>query len=204
MKPTLAILALILLSGCQFFHRTPGIKSGDVTVTGVDNAGKPSTLNSDQSGSVLGLPAGTTFTSTKFEAIPATLGPQGHAYIPAHTVTEVHVTQPTELRTTESHVEANTGTVDTSTVTHKQDLEASQPLLYAAILSGLAAGFFVYRAYPTPAMCCGGAAIVFLIAWKATQAPPWLWAVGAVCIAGGVFLYLGHEKGLKATSTPTS
>ncbi len=193
------IVLVLSLTGCSYFQKHGAIKSGDVSVVGVPDAGKSATLNTSQAGSVLPLPEGTTFTMTKFEAIPATLGPNGHPAIPARTVTEITLTKPTELRTTESHVQADTGTIDTSVAQHKQDLAASAPLLYAAILAGVAAVFFLYRAYPTPAAICGGASIVFMVAWKVAGAPVWLWVVGAIALAGAAFLYIGHERGL---STP--
>lgn len=203
MKAAVLIFLILPLSGCALFHKLPFIKSGNTTVTGPANPGKPATLATSEAGSVLPLPAGTTFTSTKIEAVPATLGPQGHPYQPARTVTEIRLTEPTELRTTEAHVNADTGTVDTTTVTHQQDLAASQPLLWAALACGAAGIFFIYIHYPTPAALCGGGAIICLVAWKVAQAPPWLWVGAAVCLAGAGALYLGHERGLNSPPTPT-
>ncbi len=121
---------------------------------------------------------------------------------PAKEVTIISPAGPTEYRKTEETVKADTGTVDTSIKQHEIDVEASKPLLYASIAAALACGFFVYRAYPTPAICCGVASAVFFMAWKVSGLPTWFWAVGLAAVVGGVVLYIGHERGLY-TPVPT-
>lgn len=198
MKAALLLFCLPLC-GCSFLQRHGFIKAGNVVVEGFKDAGKPATLATSEAGSVMALPEGTTFVQTKFEATPFLMGANGQvsqAAQPARTVTEVHLTKPSELRTTESKVDANTGTVDTTLASHKADLAASEPLLYAAIVSGIAAMACLYFKYPTPAAMCGGAMLVFLVAWKVSSAPPWLWALGLVGLAAAAALWVGHERGL--------
>ncbi len=185
------------MSGCSLLPSR--IKSKLATVVAPKDAGKPATLDSGETVATLPVPAGSTLTVTKFEAVaPAVATPSTPAVEaqPAKEVTEVKLSGPTEYRKTTQEIHANTGTVDQSIAAKRLNAAESRPLLYAAIGSLIACGFFIWRVYPTPAMICGAAAGVFLIAWKVTDAPTWLWVVGAVGIGGATFLYLGHERGL--------
>lgn len=191
MKRVALIACCFAFSGCSLMRGW--IKSGGTTVQGVKDAGKAATLETTNAGSSVPLPAGSTVTVTKTESVPAT------ADKPAIPATEQTVIAPggaTEWKKTEVAVKADTGTVDTSIRKHEIDAEESRPLLYAAIIAALAAGFFVYRAYPTPAICCGVASVVFFLAWKVSGLPSWFWAIGLAAIIGGGALYLGHERGL--------
>lgn len=185
--------ALILgLSGCGLMG-VGRIAIPGVSVTGVKDAGTPAVVAKSDAGTVIPLPAGSEVTLTKYEAIDATKETPAQA---AREVTEIHTAGPTEYRKTESKTAASTGTVDTSIALKGVEAGESRPLLYASILAALAAGAFVYLSYPTPAICCGGASVVFFAAWKLSDLPPWFWALGLAAIAGGVMLWLGHEKGL--------
>lgn len=202
---TLAFVCLPILgifpAGCSLFHGPPKITAAGVTVQAPQDAGKPATLDSGTSVASLPIPAGSSLTVTKSDPVvasPATPDTPAQAAQPAKEVLEVKLAGPTEYRKTANTVKASTGTVDTTIAAHKIDAAEARPLLYAALASMLAAGFFIWRAYPTPAMICGGAAVVFLIAWKVADAPVWLWVVAAVGLGGAAFLYLGHERGEKA------
>jgi hypothetical protein len=191
----IAAAALCLLCSCAYFQKRGLIKSGNVTVAAVGDAGKPGELHTSDRKESLPIPAGSKTVVTKTEATPAT---DKTPFKPRTEVTEITFNGPTEWQKFDTSVSANTGTVDTSVALKKVESAESRPLLYAAIASLLAAGFFLYRAYPTPAFACGGAAVVFFIAWKASGLPDWFWAVGACALAGAVALYLGHERGEKA------
>lgn len=180
----------MLLSGCAGVGR---IKLPGVSVTGVPDAGKPAQVATSSAGVSVPLPEGSKVVITKSEAVAAT--PSAPA-IPAKETTEIIPAGPTEYHQTESTVKADTGTVDTSIASKRIEAQESRPLLYAAIGAALAAGFFVYRAYPTPAICCGAASVVFFMAWKVSGLPSWFWAVGLAAIVGGGALWLGHNRGL--------
>ena len=139
------------------------------------------------------LPEGSKVTVTKYEAVAATEKAPAQ---PAREVTEIQPNGPTEFHKTESRTDASTGTIDTSVRKHEIDAAEGRPLLYASIIAALAAGFFVYRAYPTPAICCGAASIVFFMAWKVSGLPSWFYAVGIAALVGGGALWLGHNRGL--------
>lgn len=193
------LLVLICLLLCSCHQRGSINLPNGIEVLGVKDAGKPATLASSDRGESLPIPAGSTVTVTKSEALPATPAykdiPAQKAE-PAKEVTAVILAKDTVWQKKETSVSANTGTVDTSIREHQIDAEESRPLLYAAIGCALLAGYFLYRLYPTPAYICGGASGVFIIAWKATNLPAYFWVIGAVAAGGAIFLYIGHEKGL--------
>lgn len=195
------VLAAAMLSGCSFLQSHGLIKSGNVTVAGVKDAGKPATLATDEKRESIPIPAGSTVTVKETPAVAATATTP---YRPAEKITEFRFNGSTEWQKFEGYVLANTGTVDTSVAEKRIDAQESRPLLYAAILSALAAGFFVYRAYPTAAFICAGAAVVFMVAWKASGLPEWFWAVGAIALAAAAFLYIGHERGTATAAPPLS
>lgn len=199
------IIALLSLAftGCSWLPAK--IHVGDATVSAPKDAGTPAVLETRAAGETLALPAGSVVTVTKTEpvtAIPATPNAPAVAAQPAKEVTEVKLTAPTVWQKTANTVSASTGTVDQSIAAKRIDAEESRPLLYAALASLVAAGFFVWRAYPTPALICAGAAAVFFIAWKVSGVPDWLWSAGAIALAAAGALYLGHEKGEKTALAP--
>jgi hypothetical protein len=199
-KCTIFVIAILALAGCQFFRRFPAITSAGVTVQGPQDAGRPATLNTSQAGESVALPAGSRITVTQTEALPPILGTKDAKAVPAMpatTVTEIVPGGPTEWRKTESTVNADTGTVDTSIAARKIDAAESRPLLYAALTAAIGAGFFVWAKYPTPALACGAASAVFFMAWKVSGLPEWFWAVGLLAAGVGCALYLGHERGEK-------
>ena len=204
----ISLIGLTLFTpGCALLRTYGIIKSPSVTVVGVKDAGKPATLASDVKVDTMTIPAGTTVTTTKVESVastPATSTTSAIPFQPAKEITTFTVPKEVKWDKTTTSISANTGTVDTSIAEHKIDVAASQPLLYAAIVSALAAGFFIYRAYPTPAFICGASSVAFLMAWKMTGMPDWMWAIGAAGLAAAVFLYLGHERGLATIQLPIS
>jgi hypothetical protein len=194
----LAVLSLLGLTGCSLLNRG-AIKAGGVSVTGPKDAGTPTTLNTATQKGSIRIPANSRIIRREVAAQPAVPATKESPAIPAKPAlveTEVFPSADTEWNESQSTVAANSGTVDTSIASKRIDAEESRPLLYAAIAAALAAGFFVYRAYPTPALCCGAASVVFFMAWRMSGLPSWFWALGLAAIAGGAFLYLGHEKGL--------
>lgn len=187
------IIACLLLPGCSLFNRGGAIKGNGVTVQGIPDAGKPATLVTTDAGEAVALPAGSTVTITKTEAAPATKDTPAK---PATEVTAITPSGPTVWHKTEKTVNADTGTVDTSIAAKKIDASESRPLLYSAIVAALAAGFFVWASYPTPAIACGVASAVFFMAWKLSDLPDWFYVLGAVAAAAGIAIYLGHKRGL--------
>ena len=187
MRILLPVIALCLLSGCSLFNRGGKISTGGVTVTAQPDAGKPATLSTAEAGTSMAIPAGSTIKVTQTEATPSA---------PATTVTEIVPSAPTEIRHTEKKVNADSGTVDTSVALKKIEAAESRVLLYVAIGAALLGGFFVWAQYPTPAIACGVASAAFFMAWKLSDLPDWFWAVGAVAIAAGIAIYLGHKRGL--------
>lgn len=187
MRILLPVIALCLLSGCSLFNRGGKISTGGVTVTAQPDAGKPATLSTAEAGTSMAIPAGSTIKVTQTEATPAT---------PATTVTEIVPSAPTEIRHTEKKVNADSGTVDTSVALKKIEAAESRVLLYAALACVVAAGFFIWAQYPTPAMACGAGAVIFFLSWKASGLPDWFWACGAVAVCVGIAIYLGHKRGL--------
>ncbi len=181
-----------MLCGCAMFQKKGVIKSGGATVAAVADAGKPATLATSDGKESLAIPKDTTVTITEHEATPTA---------PAFKVTELHFNTPTEWQKFSQTVSANTGTVDTTVATKKLEVQAAQPLLYAAILGLLGAVVFVYLHYPTPAMLCGAASGLFFLAWRVSDLPSWIWAIAAAAIAAGAALYFGHERGLKTAIT---
>lgn len=190
---TLLVLSCLLLSGCSLFNRGGKISTGGVTVTAQPDAGKPATLSTAEAGTSMAIPAGSTIKVTQTEAQPAT---KDKPSAPAITVTEIVPSAPTEIRHTEKKVNADSGTVDTSVALKKIEAAESRVLLYVAIGAALLGGFFVWAQYPTPAIACGVASAAFFMAWKLSDLPDWFWAVGAVAIAAGIAIYLGHKRGL--------
>ena len=193
MRILLPVIALCLLSGCSLFNRGGKISTGGVTVTAQPDAGKPATLSTAEAGTSMAIPAGSTIKVTQTEATPAS---------PATTVTEIVPSAPTEIRHTEKKVNADSGTVDTSVALKKIEAAESRVLLYAAIVAALAAGFFVWASYPTPAIACGVASAVFFMAWKLSDLPDWFYVLGAVAAAAGIAIYFGHKRGLYGPVPP--
>lgn len=186
-KGLVSILICLVCSGCSLLQRTGLIKSKGVSVAAVADAGKPATLNTSDGHESVPIPKDTTVTITEHEATPTA---------PAYKVTELHFNSPTEWQKFNTTVAANTGTVDTSVAEKKIEVQAAQPLLYAAILGVLGAIIFVYLHYPTPAMLCGASAGLFFLAWRLSDLPSWVWALAAAAIATGVGMYFAHSRGL--------
>lgn len=204
MRPIL-IIACLLLCGCSLLNRGGSIKAGDATVRGIPDAGKPATLATSTAGTVIPLPAGSSITVTKVDAIPASMATKDSPSVaaqPAKEVTVITPSGPTSYQKTEATVKADTGTVDTSVALKRVDAIESRPLLYASIVAALAAGFFVWASYPTPAIACGAASIVFFMSWKLSGLPDWFWAAGAIAAAIGISIYVGHNRGLHEPVPP--
>lgn len=192
----LALVAALtfLFSGCAL---TKGrIKGHGVTVQGPKDGNNVS-LAQEQSTGVLPLPAGSTVTVTKFGAVawePAINGRPEVRAQPAREVTEVTLSRDTTWRKDETKIAADTGVVDQTVALKRIQAGENRYLLFAAIGAAVAALLFVYIKYPTPALMCGAASVVFFLAWKLADLPDWFYLVGIVGAAGAVFLWRGYER----------
>lgn len=187
------IFAACLLGGCS---RSPRIRSGEVSVMGTKDAGKPATLDTSSEGEVLEIPAGSEVTVTEYEAVaakPATNDTPAVEAEPAKKVTEVKLSGTSNWRRNKATVKADTGTVDTTVAKHRIDAQERRWLLWAAIGCGLA-GLVVRSMLPAwPALSNGLliASPVAFAAWKLAEVPPWLWGV---VVSGVVLMALGYKR----------
>lgn len=192
------LLLLFLLTGCAFFNRQPNIRSGGTTVTAPADAGKPGVLGTSQSNAGVTVPANTGVKMIKTAAVPAS---ETALFQPEKWEVIFTPTKDTRIETTSSYVQASTGTVDTSVALRKVAAAEARVLLYAALGAAVGAAVFLWLKYPTPALICGAASVVFFLAWKVSDLPSWFWVVGAVALAGAGALWLGHERGEKHAKT---
>ncbi len=183
-------LGILAVSGCSLLGTKGTIRSGEITVQGVKDAGKPASLNTSTEGEKVALPQGSKITTTETTAQPAT---QTQPAQPAKVVTVIEPGAPTEWTKTVARVSADTGTVDTSIALHKVDVAERRILLYVAIGSALA-GLILKSMMPAwPGLSNGlllGAGF-FGAAWKFSEIPAWL---GAVAILAMILLALGHKR----------
>lgn len=196
----LALVLCLVFCGCSYFKKQPQIRIGDTSVVPVPDAGRPATLDTAKAGQSIAIPAGSKFTVTKFEAVPfvpAVVGGKPQEAQPAREVVQVELAGPSIWEKRDESAHASTGTVDTTIAQKKIEAEESRILLYASIGAAVLAGLFVYLQYPTPALACGVAAVVFFLAWKISGLPSWFYSTGLVAIGVAVSLYFGHERGLR-------
>ncbi len=190
-----AALVIWLFGGCAMLKGR--IKSGGVTVQSPKD-GNGASLAQQHSGETLTLPEGTKVTTVKETASPAIPATSTTPAIPARPATETTTfVLPKEAvwQKDETRVEANTGTIDNTVAVRRIQAAENRYLLFAAIAAAGAGGFFLYIKYPTPAMMCGAASVVFFLAWKLADLPSWFYVVGVVAIAGGFALWRGHARG---------
>lgn len=190
----LAALVMFLMPGCLTKGRIKG--QGGVVVQGPKDGNNVS-LAQEQSAGVLTLPQGSTVTVTKFGAVawePAINGRPEVRAQPAREVTEVTLSRDTTWRKDETKLAADTGVVDQTVALKRIQAGENRYLLFAAIGAAVAALLFVYIKYPTPALMCGAASVVFFLAWKLADLPDWFYVVGIVGAAGAVFLWRGYER----------
>lgn len=198
MKRIILLLSAILcLSGC--FSRQGSINTPFGSVVAVKDAGKPATFDSGTKGESIQIPEGTKMVVTKVEATPAT---QTTPYLPAVEKFEFTMPKATEWRRSESTTKASTGTADTTVATKRIEAEESRPLLYAALAAMVGVGIFMWLKYPTPAYICGGASVVFFLAWKLSGLPDWFYMIGIGGLVAAAAIWLGHEKGEKHNQQP--
>ncbi len=193
----LAAVLIVLFGGCAMMKGR--IKSGGVTVQSPKD-GNSASLSTDKTAAVLPLPAGSKVTVTKFAAVAGSLAGDGRpafAAQPAREVTEVTLSRDTEWRKEEDKVVADTGTIDNTVAVKRIQAAENRYLLFAAIGAAVAGGFFLYIKYPTPAMMCGAASVVFFLAWRLSSMPDWFWVLGASAVVAAVFLWRGYERGTK-------
>lgn len=191
----LAALIILLFGGCAMTKSR--IKGNDGVVVQGPKDGNNVSLAQERGEAVLPLPAGSTVTVTKFGAVawePAMNGRPEVRAQPAREVTEVKLSRDTEWRREETKLAADTGRIDTSVAVRRLEIQSAKTLLLASIGAAVLALLFVYIKYPTPALLCGSASVVFFLAWKLSDLPSWFWVIGAVAIAGGFALYRGYER----------
>ena len=194
MKAALAVALCLCLMGCGLIPAR--IKAPGVSVQGVRDAGKPATLVTSDSGESVALPEGSRVTVTKVEAMPAkpaTATEAAQPAQPAKTITEIQPSGPTIWQKTETKVNADTGTVDTSIAQHRIDVAERRWLLWAAIGCGIA-GIVIRSMIPAYPSLSNGLLIAAALAgasWKLADIPSWIWLV-----ALGVFgaLAAGYKR----------
>lgn len=186
MKWALIIGMAFVAWGCGSM---PRVRLGKMEATAPKDTGKPAEVVNNTTTTEVPIPEGTTIESL----------PPGEITAAPFRLTFKHDTL---MRVVENHQAATTGTVDTSVALRRVDNAARMPLLYAAIGAAVGAAGFLFLKYPTPALLCGAASVVFFIAWQAAGLPAWFWVVGAVALAGGVALWLGHERGEHSRTEP--
>lgn len=194
MKYPVLLLVSLALFGCALVKRQPNIRSGETVVTAPADAGKAGTLGTAQSSSGVTVPQNTPVEITKTAAVPAT---ETTLFQPEKWEVRFTPTKETRIETASSSVNASTGTVDTSVALKKVQAAEARILLYAALGAAALGGVFFWLKYPTPALICGAAAVVFFLAWKVSDLPSWFWVIGASALVAAAFLYIGHEKGEK-------
>jgi hypothetical protein len=163
----------------------PRVRIGKVEASAPKDTGKPATVASDTTTTEVAIPEGSTLEEVTTSEL-------------AEKPLRLTFSRPSALRIVRENQTASTGTVDTSVAIRRADNAARMPLLYAAIGAMVGAAAFLFLKYPTPALLCGAASVVFFVAWQAAGLPAWFWVVGAVAIAGGLALWIGHERGEKA------
>lgn len=194
--PVVAVAIFTVLfscSGCAYWKRG-AIKSPMGSVVGVPDAGKAATLATDAKWEEMMLPKGSSLTLTKFGATVATSDKPAE---PAREVTAVVLSEPTAWKKTENVFQANTGTVDISLAAHRIDAAESRPLLYAAILAAVGVAVFMWLKYPTPAMICGAASVIFFLSWKLSGLPDWFYVLGVCGLVAAAAIWFAHERGEK-------
>ena len=186
MVKALTVLVAVLLAGCASM---PRVRLGKLEASAPKDTGKPAVVASDVTTTEVAIPEGTTLEevgSTELTEKPLRLT----------------FSKPSTMRIVREQQSATTGTVDTSAAIRRIDNTARQPLLYASIGAMVGAVLFLFLKYPTPALLCGAASVVFFAAWQAAGLPPWFWIIGAIAIAGGVALWIGHERGELSAKKP--
>ena len=134
------------------------------------------------------IPAGSTVTVTRTEAVAAT--PTTPAR-PAMEVREIQLMADTEWYERAQRIAANSGAVDTSVAMRRLDNESRKPLLYAAIGAVVVAGVLMFSGWPKVAVLAGGAAVVFFAAWQVAGLPAWFWMLGAALLFVGAGIVVG-------------
>lgn len=193
----LAVLACptCLASGCAHIPRVSIPKARAVAP---QDPGTPAVVSGDKSITTMPVPAGSVVKVTPPPPPPTADGTPAAATAP---VVETTLAAPTVLRIeAESHA-ASTGTVDSSVAIRRVDNDARKPLLYFSLVALAGAGIFMWLKYPTPALMCGAGAVLLFLAWQIASLPSWIILIGAVVVAGSVFLYFGHERGEKFSTS---
>lgn len=190
MRLVVTMSIVLFTVGCAHL---PQVKLPGIAASAPKDNGTAATANDNTTTSTIVVPAG----STVKAPTGATGGMAGVVQAPP---IEAVLSHDSELRVISHALAASTGTIDTKVAEHRLDNEARQPLLYVSVLAAIAAGVMMYLKYPTPALMCAGAAIVFFLAWQMANLPSWMSFVGVGGLVGAVFLYLGHERGEKTAA----
>lgn len=193
MRPLLCI-ALALCSGCatikRAFTRQAAIsvvgtspltgKAAPIRVTNPDNAGEPATLHSNEAVTSIEVEKGTKMT------LPIVVN--------GTETTATLELPPLKLSKRELVTSASASAPDKSIALREIEVEASRPLLYAALGCAALGIFFIWRTFPTPALLCGVGAVVFFMAWKIANLPSWFWGIALVAVSAGVAIFWGYQR----------
>lgn len=186
----LAGLILLVACGCAVFRGAAGIKVPGVAVTAPKDNGKPATLETNETGTTMGIPAGSAVKVTHTDAQPAS---DKEPAKPGTTVTEIVPSAPTEIRHTGKQVTAGTGTVDTSVALKKIDAAERRPLLFCAIGAAVAGLAFMYVRFQAIAGMCFIGAGCFFLAWRMAEISPWVGGLFLVAAVAGFAFYKRAE-----------
>jgi len=192
----ICLLAVILVcSGCGAIPRIkiPATKNlPAIDVAAPRDAGKPATVASSGKESRLDPPQGSIVTITRTESQPATENAPAR---PAIEVREIRLAADASLIERAQHVDASTGTIDTTVAKHRINAAESRWLLIAAIIT-LVAGLIVRSLVPQwPGLSNGlfVAAPIFFAAWKFSEVPAWAGFVVVGVVALGALYYKRGE-----------
>jgi hypothetical protein len=155
-------------------------KPAPIKVTNPDNAGEPATLHSNEALTSIEVEKGTKMT------LPIVVNG-------TETTATIEL-PPLKLSKRELVTSASASAPDKTLALREIEVTAARPMLYAALGCVAAAIFFVWRAFPTPAMLAGAGAVIFFLAWKISALPSWFFAVGLVAVSAGVAIFWGYQR----------
>jgi hypothetical protein len=155
-------------------------KEAPIKVTNPDNAGEPATLHSNEAVTEAVIERGARVT------LPMVVNG-------TETTATIEL-PPIKLSKRELATSASASAPDKAIALREIEVEASRPLLFAALGCVAAAIFFVWRAFPTPAMLAGAGAVIFFLAWKVSTLPSWFFGLGLVAASAGVAIFWGYQR----------
>lgn len=187
-------LSLMFCSGCatikRVFTRQAAVsfvgtspisgKESPTKVTNPENAGDPAKLHAAEAVTEIAVERGTKMT------LPI-------VFNGAETTATIEL-PPLRLSKRELVTSASASAPDKSIALREIEVEAGRPLLYGALICVAAAIFFVWRAFPTPAMLAGAGAVIFFLAWKISTLPSWFFSIGLLAVGIAVAIFWGYQR----------